>query len=259
MSLARRIGVGLLSLALVPAPSLHAQAGRPSQEISPFTTVFFTTGTLLVDVTKLNPHFERTDIGDPTKRPGYFTISNDAFAVGLGGYGAVLDRFVLGGEFLYGDVGQESSPSGKTNALTTSYIVATAGYAVFTSWRLNVVPSLGLGFGTLNLTLKDRNGGAGISATQDPDFDEIIAKPGASSVIKGSYFVMQPSIAADFLVLRSTESRLGLTLGVHFSSPISPNRTKWTYQGRDVFNGPDVGPSGGSLRLVAGVGGFRLR
>src|SRR5689334_22528692 len=162
MSLARRIAAGFLAV-LVSAPSLEAQGGQPSPTLAPFSTVFFTTGSLLVDVTKLNPHFERTDIADQTKRPGFYTISNDAFSVGLGGYGAVLDRFVLGGEWLIADVGEESSPSGKTNSMTTSYFVATAGYAAFTSWRVNVVPSLGLGMGTLNLTLKNRNGGTSVS------------------------------------------------------------------------------------------------
>jgi hypothetical protein len=258
MSLAPRIAAGLIA-ALVSAPSLEAQAPQKTPTLAPFSTVFFTTGSLLVDLSKLNPHFERTDIADPTKRPGFFTISNDAFSVGLGGYGAVFDRVVLGGEWLIADIGEESSPSGKTNGMTTSYFVATAGYAAWTSWRVNVIPSLGLGMGTLNLTLQDRNGGSGVSGSQDPIFDDIIMNPGAKSVIKGSYIIVQPAIAADFLILRGTASRVGITLGVHFTSPISPNRTTWKYLGRTVFGGPDVGPVGGSLRLVAGIGGFRLR
>jgi hypothetical protein len=245
-------------LAGAASSSLGAQIRAPRTEaIPPFTTVYLATGTLLMDVSKLNPRFERLDL-EEKDRPGFFTISNDGYSVGFGGYGPIMQRLVLGGEWHMADLGQEASPSGKTNQLATKYGMGTLGYAVLTAWRLNVVPFLGLGAGTATLTLKVRGGGPSVPDGQDPTFDEVIMSPGSESVMKGKYVMVQPGLAADFLLLRQETDRIGISLGVRFSSMITPNRTTWTYNGREVFGGPDLGPSGGVIRVSAGVGGFRL-
>ncbi|HVZ49821.1 MAG TPA: hypothetical protein VG916_13630 [Gemmatimonadaceae bacterium] len=233
-----------------------AQATRPDVALPAFSNVYLETGTLLMDVSKLNPHFERLDL-DAKDRPGYFTISNDAYAVGAGGYGIVMNRVGLGAEFASADIGSESSPSGKTNALTTSYWMGTVGYAMFTSWRLNIMPFVGIGAGTARLTLRDRNGGASPSA-QDPAFDDIIAAPGEQSTMTGSYTMVQPGLAIDYIVLPTNSTTMGVTFGLRLASAISPNRTTWKYGGQTVFGGPDLGPTGGVIRVLVGFGGFRL-
>jgi hypothetical protein len=258
---ARRLTLAATTLfALVSAASssLRAQNRAVRDEpIAPFTTFYLATGTLLMDVSKLNPRFERLDL-EEKDRPGFFTISNDGYSVGIGGYGPIMQRFVVGGEWHMADLGQEASPSGKTNQLATKYGMGTFGYAVFTTWRMNIVPFLGLGAGTATLTLKVRGGGPSVPDTLDPTFDEVIMSPGSESSMKGKYVMVQPGIAADFLLLRQETDRIGITLGVRFSSMITPNRTTWTYNGREVFGGPDLGPSGGVMRVTLGVGGFRL-
>lgn len=235
--------------------SSQDSVSRPA--LPAFSNVFLQTGTLLMDVTKLNPHFERLDL-DAKDRPGYFTISNDAYSVGFGGYGMVLNRVGLGGEWNSADVGSESSPLGKTNHLTTSYWMGTIGYAAFTTWRVNVMPYVGIGAGTAKLTLSDRNGGSGVSGTRDPTFDEVIQTPGTESTMNGSYVIVQPGVAVDYIVLRDDRSTMGITFGLRLASAISPNRTTWTYSGRTVFGGPDLGPTGGVLRVIVGIGAFRL-
>lgn len=235
---------------------LVAQPGARSP-VAPFSSLYVTAGTMQVDVSRLNPHFERTDLL-PADRPGFFTISNDAYSIGLGGYGVVQNRIVLGAEYHIADVGEESSPSGKTNQLSTKYWMGTAGYAAWTLWRMNFVPFVGIGAGDLTLTLKSRDGGEPVSGSQNPTFDEVIEQPGSQSTMTGSYMMVQPGIAVDFLILGNDTGSHGLTLGLRFSSMISPNRTRWEYLGRELFGGPDVGPSGGSLRVVLGYGAFRL-
>lgn len=249
-----------VALAVALTVSGRPASGQPSAgnaPLAPFTTVYLSAGTLLLDVSKLNPHFERTDL-PVAERPGFFTISDDGFSVGIGGYGAVHGKLTLGGEWNSADLGEEASPSGKTNQLTTSHWMANVGYGVYTSWRVNVVPSIGLGTGTVTLTLKDRDGGPTVPDTQDPTIDEIILSPGALSKVTGSYVIVQPAVAIDFLILRQTTSRMGVTLGLRMASAISPNRTSWKYKGREVFGGPDVGPTGGVIRVALGVGGFRM-
>lgn len=251
----RPAAVAVLALALGAAG--RPAGGQATGGNPPFTTVYLSAGTLLLDVSKLNPHFERTDL-PAAERPGFFTISDDGFSVGIGGYGAVYGKLTLGGEWNIADLGEEASPSGKTNQLTTSHWMANIGYGVYTSWRVNFVPSIGLGTGTVTLTLKDRDGGPSVPDTQDPTIDEIILSPGALSKVTGSYVIVQPAVAIDFLILRQTTSRIGMTLGLRMASAISPNRTSWKYKGREVFGGPDVGPTGGVVRVVLGIGGFRL-
>lgn len=258
---ARRLtlsATAILALAGTASSSLGAQNRAPRDEaIPPFTTFYLSTGTLLMDVSKLNPRFERLDL-DEKDRPGFFTISNDGYSVGFGGYGPIMQRLVLGGEWHMADLGQEASPSGKTNQLATTYWMGTLGYAGVTTWRLNVVPFLGLGAGSASLTLKVRGGGPSVPDGQDPTFDEVIMSPGSESVMKGKYVMVQPGIAADILLLRQESDRIGISLGIRLSSMITPNRTTWTYNGREVFGGPDLGPSGGVMRVALGVGGFRL-
>ncbi|MBM4194693.1 MAG: hypothetical protein FJ202_09995 [Gemmatimonadetes bacterium] len=170
----------------------------------------------------------------------------------------MYNRLVLGGEFHAADIGSESSPSGKTNELRTSFFMATAGYVALAAWKVNVIPYVGIGPGSATLTLKSRGGGASLPTTQDPTFDEVIAAPGALSKMTGSYVIVQPGLAVDVFLPRDKTSSLALTLGIRFSSPLSPNRTKWKYEGREVFGGPDLGPVGGNVRVVMGIGGFRL-
>lgn len=244
--------------ALAPAP-LGAQVNRPAGREPPaaFSAFFVSTGTLLMDVSKLNPHFERLDL-DVKDRPGFYTLSRDGYSVGLGGYGVVYNRVLVGAEFHTADMGSESSPSGRTNQLTTRYGMGTLGYAAWTTWNLSVTPFVGIGVGTATLTLQNRNGGPTVDPNRDPTFDEVIMSPGRQSVMTGHYVMVQPGLALDYLVLHDTRSTMGLTVGVRFASAISPNRTTWTYGGRTVYGGPDCGPTGGTVRFIVGIGGFHL-
>jgi len=242
----------------VAAPSVaSAQTSVERKPIPAFSTFYATTGTLLMDVSRLNPHFERPDL-PANQRPGFYTISNDGYSLGFGGYGPVFQRLLAGGEWHTAQLGEEASPSGKTNALSTSYVMGTLGFAIWTSWRVNVAGFAGIGPGKVKLTLTSRDGGPTVSPSIDPTFDEIILSSGARSVIEGSYLMVQPGVAIDVLMLRQTADRVGLTLGARFASLISPNRTTWTYEGRTVFGGPDAGPTGGSVRVLVGIGGFRM-
>lgn len=247
------------ALIALSAAALSARTAAAQRRESPtaFSNVYLQTGTLLIAVNRLNPHLERADL-EPKNRPGYFTTSGDGYAIGLGGYGIVRQRLALGAEFVSADMGAESSPAGKMTGLTTSYWLGTVGYSMFTTWRVNFIPFLGIGAGTATLTLRDRAGGPGISASQNPGFDDVIMEPGASSAMKGRYVLVQPGLAFDYIVLPTTTSTMGITFGVRLASAISPNRTTWTYRGQSVFGGPDLGPAGGVVRVTLGFGGFRL-
>jgi opacity protein-like surface antigen len=236
-----------------------AGTARAQDGVAPFSAFYGNIGTMLFDVSKLNARFERPDLKllTPPRTTGFDAISNDAVGYGIGGYGPI-GRLLLVGDFQYADVGEEASPSGRTNRLETTYLMATAGYALFTGWKFTLYPYLGIGAGQVSLSLKSRDGGPTVSTSSNPTFDEVVLSPGQSSTIKGSYILVQPGLGFDYLLLRSQKDRLGLTLGIRFSTNLSPNRTTWKYQGREVYGGPDVGPVGTSFRLVFGIGGYRL-
>lgn len=250
----------LASTVAVLATTAGAQQPRQSTDrpsVAPFSAVYVATGSLLMDVSKLNSRFERNDL-PVDQRPGFYTISNDAYSVGVGGYGVVLNRMLIGAEWHSADLGEEANPSGKTNQLQTKYFMGTIGYPAITTWRLNVFGYLGVGYGSLKLTLKNRDGGPTVPDGRDPTFDEILASPGSRSEVNGNYVMVQPGIGVDFLILGDESASRGLTLGLRIGSAISPNRTKWTYGGREVFGGPDAGPTSGTVRVQAGYGGFSL-
>jgi opacity protein-like surface antigen len=237
-----------------------AGTARAQDAIAPFSAFYGNVGTMLFDVSKLNARSERPDLKllTPPRTTGFDAISNDAVGYGFGGYGPV-GRLLLGGEFQYADVGEESSPSGRTNRLETTYLMGTVGYALFNGWRFTLYPYIGVGGGQLTLSLKSRDGGPTVASSTSPTFDEVILSPGQSSTMKGSYILVQPGVGFDYLLQRADKDQIGLTLGLRFSTNLSPNRTTWKYDGREVYGGPDVGPVGTSIRLVFGIGGYRLK
>jgi len=255
---ARRIAAaGALSFAVTASPA-PAQDGGGSFVV-PFSSLYLTTGTLLMDVSRLNVRFSRPDLLllVPPQRTGFEAISSDGYSIGIGG-SAPVGRVLLGGEWHYSDLGEESSTAAKTNRLETTYAMATVGYAAWTGWRFTLFPFLGVGAGSLTLTLRSRSTVTPPSLPLDPTFDEIVLGGADESRITGTYVMVQPGVGFDYLALRSNEQHVGIVLGVRFSSAITPNRTTWKYAGRSVFGAPDTAPKGAMLRLVFGIGGFKL-
>jgi hypothetical protein len=253
------VAVTAFLVAFGAAPRIAAaQASATDQSVAPFSSFYITAGTILMNVSDLNFHFERPDIDSASKRPGFPTIANHGYTMGAGFYFPVLGKYMLGAEANFGDMGYETSPNAKSVKMTTRYWMATMGYAVLTTWNFTLAPFVGIGTGSATVTLTQRGGGTAVSPSQAPTFDEVIAQPGSRSELVASYVIVQPGFALDFLNIPSTDGHVGVTMGLRVSSSISPHRATWTYQGHSVFGGPDLGPVGGSIRLVGGIGGFRL-
>jgi hypothetical protein len=242
-----RIAAAAAVLALVALPA-GAQNIPVDPPITPFTNVFVALGNAFSNVDALNARFSSNN---------YDAIAGHGYSVGGGAY-IPFGRVLFGGEYHDADFGFESTDVGRTNKMDSRYWIGTVGYAFYTAWHFNVVAQLGVGMGTTKLTVSDRNGGTPVGTSVDPLFDDILASPGSSSVITGSYNVFQPSVGVDYLMLRTKDSHVGVTFGLRVGTTISPHRTSWTYEGRDVVGAPDAGPVGGFLRLSLGIGGFKL-
>jgi hypothetical protein len=235
----------LLALAALRA---GAQELTPTPPIAPFSNIFVSLGNAFSNVDALNVRFDSTH---------YDAIAGHGFSIGGGGY-VPIGRALFGGEYHDADFGYESTGTGRTNKMSSHYWMATVGYALWTTWKFNFVGFLGVGMGSTKITVSDRNGGATVGTSVDPLFDDILSSPGFSSTINGTYTVLQPAIGLDYLMLNSDKSHMGLTFGLRFGTTISPHRTAWSYEGRDVVGAPDAGPVGSFLRLSLGIGGFRL-
>ena len=236
--------------ALLALTALRAAAQDPAANppVAPFTNVFISLGNAFSNVSALNVRFDSTH---------YDAIAGHGFSIGGGGY-LPFGRALFGGEYHDADFGFESTGSGRTNKMHSHYWMATVGYALVTTWQINVIGFLGVGMGSTKIVVSDRNGGATVGTNVDPLFNDILATPGLSSTLTGSYSVFQPGIGLDYLMLRSDKSHVGVTFGLRVGTTISPHRTAWSYLGRNVVGAPDAGPVGSFLRLSLGVGGFRL-
>jgi len=247
------LAAGVALSGVRPLRAQDATPKAPSDYIVPFSMLYVTAGKVNADPSSLNAHFNRTDVAT-----GFSALSNDAYSVGFGGY-VPISRVLAGFEWNYADFGYETSPQGKTNRGETSYFMATVGVPLYTTWHFTVQPFLGVGGGSMRVTLKNRDGGNTVSLLRDPTFDEIVLSPGSESQVIGKYVILQPGIGIDYIVLQDdVKSRLGVTFGVRFGTIITPNRTTWKYRGHEVFGGPTFQPSGGSLRIIIGIGGFKM-
>jgi hypothetical protein len=235
----------LLALTIACAKAQDAPANPP---IAPFNNFFVALGNAFSNVDLLNARFDSTK---------YDAIAGHGYSIGAGAY-VPFGRALFGAEYHAADFGFESSSIGRTNKMNSAYWMGTVGYAFYTTWQFNFLGFLGVGEGTTKLVVSDRNGGATVATNVDPLFNDILSNPGFSSTINGTYTLVQPGIGVDYLMLRSEKSQIGVTFGIRLGTTISPHRTAWTYEGRNVVGAPDAGPVGSFVRLTLGVGGFKL-
>ncbi|MES2178697.1 MAG: hypothetical protein V4550_12630 [Gemmatimonadota bacterium] len=208
-----------------------------------FHAVVFTTGATTMSVDALNGVLT-------TAR--FSGLSNDGISYGANGYVA-LGRALLGVDVAKTTYGEEGTSSGRSDDLNAMQFLGTASYNLVATKRMNLFPTLGVGVGRIDITLRDRSGGAAVTTSQ-PTFAEVAANPGASSVVAGNHLLYSVGGGADFLITRGTGSPAGVVFGVRGGYLIAPNRTTWSTDGRPVLTGPDASAGGPFVRVVVGLG-----
>lgn len=248
LSHAVRRSAALAALVFCAAPLLAQGArgeGVGAGGTFPYVSVFLSTGGSYSNTNDLNTRLDTA---------GFFSVSNDAIAYG-GGIRGRWGRLVVGGEFSAANFGEEGDPNtGKTSAMRSRLSTAQVGYAWWAGRHLNVYPMLGVGAGTMEVTLTNRNGGGQPPAGVAPTFTEVVLHPNYTSKLEATYLVFEPAVGADWLVLRSVGDRFGLTIGARAGKRMSPNRATWRLAGTKVHGGPDVGPDGSYFRVTFGLG-----
>lgn len=241
--------LAVLSLLATATAPLAAQGARgegvgPGGTF-PYASLFFSAGGAYATTGELNARLDTAK---------YYAVSNDAISYGGGGR-LNFGRMIFGGEFAVTDFGEEGNPSnGKTSALRSRYFMGQFGYALYAGRHLNLYSLLGVGGGTMIVTLSDSKGGGAPAAGVDPSFTDVVLHPNYSSKLDATYLLFEPSIGFDWLVLRSVGDRFGTTFGARVGHKIAPNRAAWKLDGRKVVGGPDLGPDGAWLRVTVGIG-----
>ncbi len=213
------------------------------QDASGFHVVAFTTGATVMSVSSINSLLTAANFAG---------LSTDGISYGLTAHYA-FGRALLGVDAGHVTFGEEGLNNGRTDDLNANQLLGTAGYAIYSSKQAIIYPQLGVGIGQFDVTLRDRNGGAKASPSQ-PTFAEVAQNPGSTTTLSGSHLLFGVGAGADFLVTRGTGD-VGVVFGIRGGALLSPNRTTWKADGRDVLAGPDASAQGPFLRVVIGIGG----
>ncbi|MEP6621052.1 MAG: hypothetical protein ABJE47_17125 [bacterium] len=233
----------VVALLITSAAPTYAQSRDLSREL-PFHTIALTTGATSTSVDALNAVL----IG-----AHFAGLSNDGISYGGTGYFSV-GRAMIGFDAARTTFGEEGLDNGRTDDLSSTQVLLTASYALVSTGRVAVFPSIGVGFGRIQLALRDRAGGATVGAAQ-PTFAEVATAPGTESNLTGDHLLFSVGGGGDYLILRNTRDDFGIVFGVRAGYMIAPNRTTWTRNAQTVIAGPDASAGGPFLRIVVGVGG----
>jgi hypothetical protein len=177
------------------------------------------------------------------KEKGYPEFSKNFISIGGGGHG-VINKIIIGGEgcgFL------------KKRGVTDDYKLSISGgcgffdigYMIYSSDKLNIYPTLGLGGGGLNFKIVQR----GVS----PSFDDVLGDPKKGvflSTTRG--FLLKLGLGTEYLLKLWGEGGLsiGLRMGYTFGS-----FKDWDMCGIDISGGPKTGFTGPFISLVIGFWG----
>ncbi len=212
-------------------------------ESQPFHTLVLTTGMTTMSVGVLNTVLTNNRFAG---------LSSDGISYGASAHYA-LGSALLGADVARTTFGEEGLSNGRSDDLNATQLLATVSYALHSTRHFTVFPTLGVGVGQFDVTLRDRAGGAG-SAAASPTFDEIAQNPGASTTLSGHHLLYSLGGGADWLITRSAAGSAGVVLGVRAGLLLAPNRTTWASGGRTVIAGPDGSAAGPFLRVGVGIG-----
>ena len=243
MSISTSIRLAAIIALTSCASRASAQARDLGREL-PFHTIALTTGATTMSVDPLNVFLT-------TAR--FAGLSNDGISYGATGYFSV-GRAMIGFDAARTTFGEEGLNNGRTDDLNSIQVMLAASYALVSTGRVALFPTVGVGFGRVVVSLRDRAGGNSAAAAQ-PTFAELAADPGSESKLTGDHLLFSVGGGGDYLILRNTRDDLGVVFGVRAGYMLAPNRTTWTRGSQTVIAGPDASAGGPFVRIVVGIGG----
>jgi len=202
----------------------------------------FSTGLNLIDVEGLN---RSTAVHN-------LDFRDQQWAFGGLGFGIVRHGVVLGGEG-YG-FSQEASGDTMTGTLSGGYGFFNVGYEVFHKKDFFGYPFLGIGGGGYTLKL--------VQDTGERDAQTLINQANRMVQIDRGAFLLELGLGAGYLIdmsgydkKKESAERGGLFFGFRAGYIFDPTTPKWSFEGSNLRNGPDLTSNTFFVTLQFGGGG----
>ena len=193
-----------------------------------------------IDISNLNTKLESK---------GYTALPESYFCVGGGGHSIINKRWIIGGE-AYSLLGDESTGA---DFKASTYIFqgfANFGYIIFSKKGLSVYPLLGLGGGSMKLTLSEK--GASYS------FDDVLTDPKRGATLTAGGFLINLALGLDYYLKlgENEEGHGGFLLGLRAGYTLAPSKGGWGMNDVELSGSPEIAMTGPFVRIILGGGGF---
>lgn len=170
----------------------------------------------------------------------YSQFEKEFLCWGVGFYSSVGKSVLMGFEW------QKSSGKEKTSAdgtveqklESTSWFV-NLGIMALNTGIIRVFPYIGIGDGTMTLTLKDVN---------LPSFDDIISGDFGETKIKTGGILIKPALGVE------VKTSAHFVIGVHAGYVFDPQVGDWKVEDTEIANGPKSGLTSPYVYLTLGLG-----
>lgn len=242
MSAHSRIATRTLAVAtalLLVSGTVNAQDRRRAES----GRGWFSLGFISLDLAELNAAL--SSAGHPRFDDRFFTL-------GGGGFGDI-GRWLIGGEG-HALIGSDHATDDGAFKLSLGggYGLFTVGYRLIAEEGFDLYPSIGLGGGGMELSIRGRSA---------PTFGDVLENPARSSRLATGAFLLSAGVGGDYrrrLSNPDDEYEGGLLIGAKVSYVFSPVTSDWKLDGfNDVAGGPELKIEGLHVRLTLGGWGRR--
>lgn len=199
---------------------------------------FFQAGYMGLDLNGLNKSL--SDASYPSLDSNFVTL-------GGAGYGN-QGRFLIGGEG-HAILGSEKTTSDGSFEISAGggYGLFRIGYMAYSRANLDVFPTIGIGGGSMSVSIKERSA---------PTFDQVLENPSRSSELSNGMFLLDLSLAANYRIpvpIDDGEGEGGPLLGLQVGYTFSPGNPSWELDGLNkVAGGPSLQIEGAYIRVSLG-------
>jgi len=246
------------------APATEAKAATPAAEpkaepaeesfFSPMGGMgYFILGGRWIDTGSMGDALNERDYSNPTEN--YLSIGGGGFFF--------FGPLIMGGEG-HGVMGigtaSTSADQTYTAEVSAGYGLLRLGYDVVSVEGFNLYPLLGLGGGTVQLSIYEDT---------DVTFTQALGNPRHEVHMYRDSFLVDLALGVDYRFEaphgkckdeKKCERKEGkfLVIGLRGGYMFAPVESNWHMAGGTVFGGPDIGVDGPFVQLVVGFGGWHI-
>ncbi|MCK4597488.1 hypothetical protein KAU04_05585 [bacterium] len=192
--------------------------------------------------------FDFDDLDRELGERGYAALPDNTFELGGGGYGLV-GRVLLGGEGF--GFSQKASSTDQKVTIEGGYGFFDLGYVVLRTGNFFAYPCIGIGGGSLTMTIYQKG--------DEPTFDEILDDPAREVRVSTGGFMLNAALGMDYLVALGGDEmggQGGILVGLRAGYMFTPSKGDWKMEETSVLGGPELGLDGPYVHLMLGFGGL---